>query len=513
MLFNSLAFIAVFLPAVLAGYYLLGRVSKFAAAAWLATASIGFYAYWLWPSAYVLLLLGSIGFNYSCSLLLINAERYRMRQDWILTFGIVGNLGLLFYFKYLFPLLGFFRGIGAVRSDFGLVALPLGISFFTFTQIGYIIDCRQGLAKERGFVNYVLFVTFFPHLIAGPILHHREMMPQFGDRQTYRFRAENLAVGTTQFIIGLVKKVLIADALASTADSGFAYPQSLMLWGAWVTILTYALQLYFDFSGYSDMAIGIARMFGVKFPPNFNSPYKATSIIDFWQRWHMTLTRYLTLYLYNPVAMWVTRRRIARGLLVSRKATAELPAFLSLIAVPTVFTMFLAGVWHGAGLNFMIFGLLHALYLITNHAWRVFGPAGPQKEHSPAVAWGIRAAQTLLTLVCVFVAQIFFRAPTTSGALQILAGMTGLHGVDRSLAAIGLHESIAVVVLFMAVWLLPNAQELLNAFAPILGKVRVPSWRRLIWQPTFAWGLVYGLMFAICLAEINRPTRFLYFQF
>jgi alginate O-acetyltransferase complex protein AlgI len=513
MLFNSTTFIAEFLPISLIGYYLAGRISTVAAAAWLCMVSIAFYAYWRWPSSFVLLMCGSIAFNYTCSILLTYAQNSPKWQNLILAFGILCNISLLFYFKYLFHLFGFLHDIDPNLPDFGQVVLPLGISFFTFTQIGYLIDCKQGLAKERGFVNYVLFVTFFPHLIAGPILHHREMMPQFADRKTYRFDPENLAVGATLLIIGLAKKVLIADTISGIPDRGFAHPEALLLWGSWATILAYALQLYFDFSGYSDMAIGIARMFGIRFPPNFNSPYKATSIIDFWQRWHMTLTRYLTLYLYTPMAMGMTRRRAAKGLSVSRRATAEFPAFFSLIFLPTLGTMFLAGIWHGAGLNYIIFGLLHAFYLSANHAWRIFGPAAPKLPRPMPIAWGIRAAQTLLTLLCVFVAQDFFRAETTGSALQLLAGLAGLHGIDRSSATIGLHDSATIALLFLAVWVLPNAQELTNAFAPILGKVEAPFRRWMAWQPNMAWGIGFGLIFAISLATISRPTRFLYFQF
>lgn len=513
MLFNSLQFIAIFLPIALIGYYLAGSFGRAPAAAWLCFTSLAFYADWLFPSPFVLILVGSILVNYSFGLGLIRTQSRPRLQSAILALGVAANIGLLVYFKYLFPFLGFLHDLGVLHVDFAQVILPLGISFFTFTQIGYLVDCKQGVAKERGFINYVLFVTFFPHLLAGPILHHREIMPQFADRETYRFRIENLAVGVTLFVIGLAKKVLIADTIAGVADRGFAHPEALLVWGSWASLLAYALQIYFDFSGYSDMAIGVARMFGVRFPANFNSPYKAASIIEFWQRWHMTLTRYLTLYLYNPVAMWITRRRVAKGLSVSRRATRELPAFFSLIVGPLVFTMFLAGVWHGAGFNYMIFGLLHGMYLSVNHAWRVFGPKAPQAP-SPAVArWLVRAGQTSLTLLCVFIALIFFRAPTTTAAFQILAGMVGLHGIDHSLATVGLHDSLTIAGLFLFVWLLPNSLQLTNAFAPVLSHIEEPFLRWLAWRPNLAWGLACGLLFAVSLAEISRPTRFIYFQF
>ena len=230
----------------------------------------------------------SIALNYLLSLAILSTEEQPARQRLILTIGIVLNLSVLVYYKYLFALLGFATSIGLLSTDFGNVILPLGISFFTFTQIGYLVDCQQGLVRERGLANYVLFVTFFPHLIAGPILHHREVMPQFADNATYQLNGGKLTAGFTLFVLGLVKKVVFADQIAPWADTGFAHTGELGLLGSWSTVLAYSMQLYFDFSGYSDMAVGLGAMFGVSLPINFNSPYKSTGVIEFWQRWHMT---------------------------------------------------------------------------------------------------------------------------------------------------------------------------------------------------------------------------------
>ena len=266
--------------------------------------------------------------------------------------GISGNLLLLTYYKYLFPALGFFLENGLLsQSWMASVALPLGISFFTFTQIGYLIDSYDGRAKERSLLSYMVFVTFFPHLIAGPILHNREILPQISDPKTKKLTSENLAVGLSLFVIGMGKKILLADPLARLRGRPWIYyVHDLGTHGAWVAALAYSLQLYFDFSGYSDMAIGLARMFGIVFPVNFNSPYKSASIIDFWARWHMTLTRYITLYLYNPIALQVSRRRVARGLSTSRKSTRNFPrvSFPESKFCQIFFTMTVAGVWHGA---------------------------------------------------------------------------------------------------------------------------------------------------------------------
>ncbi len=284
------------------------------------------------------------------------------------------------------------------------------------------------MAKDRSIIEYCLFVTFFPHLIAGPIYHHREIMPQFAKSETYRINRGNIAIGLTIFFIGLAKKVLLADSLLQLSNAGFAAPHTLGLLSSWLTALAYSLRLYFDFSGYSDMAIGLAYMFNIRFPLNFNSPYKARSIIDFWQRWHMTLTRYLTLYLYNPMAIWIARRRMARGLPILTRDAQTVGGFLNMIAIPIAVTMTLAGIWHGAGLQFLIFGLLHGVYLTVNHAWRIFGPAHLARDFQNR--W-IRAAaviaSVLLTYCAALVAQVFFRAASTGDAIGLLAGMAGLH--------------------------------------------------------------------------------------
>jgi alginate O-acetyltransferase complex protein AlgI len=522
VLFNSDTFIFAFLPAVLLGYYLLGAAGRPAAAVWLIAASFLFYGWW--NPAYVLLLAISVTLNYLCALAIVATAAWPRRQTAILTAGIALNLSALFYYKYLFALLHLLHVSGSVSTYAEQVVLPLGISFFTFTQIGYLIDCRQGVAKERGVTDYFLFVTFFPHLIAGPILHHSEIMPQFAQRQTYRFRSENLSVGLTIFVIGLAKKVLFADSLAMTADAGFAHPEGLRLLGAWSTVLSYSLQLYFDFSGYSDMAIGVARMFGVQFPLNFNSPYKARCIIDFWQRWHMTLTRYITLYLYNPVVLWITRERVARGYGISRRATATAGGFGSMIVLPTFFTMGLAGIWHGAGFQFLIYGLLHGCYLSINHAWRVFGPRMLQAPRSLLASASVAISQVLLTYVAVLIGQIFFRALSTGSALTLLAEIAGLHGIDlhgADLPAVDIRASHAQLLhaarlagLFAVAWLLPNTQQIMARYSPTISKFDQGSERVWRWQPTVAWGVAVALLLVATLAgRLGDPARFLYFQF
>jgi alginate O-acetyltransferase complex protein AlgI len=282
------------------------------------------------------------------------------------------------------------------------------------------------------------------------------------------------------------------------------------------------MQLYFDFSGYSDMAIGLARIFGIRFPNNFNSPYKATCIIDFWQRWHMTLTRYLTAYLYNPAVRWVTQWRLAHGFAISRKATMSTGGFLTMIALPMLYTMVLAGIWHGAGWQFLIFGILHGSYLIVNHAWRIFGPRPSPTPRPRIAAWSAIASGVLLTYFAVLVAEIFFRAGSIQDALQVLAGMIGLHGFEAhevvtSPPAVVVNTPIWILwisICFVMVWTLPNSMEVMARYEPVLGNVSLNSPLVLQWRPTLAWAVAMGCIFGIAIVGMmENPTAFLYFRF
>lgn len=533
MLFNSFIFLTLFLPPALAGYYLLGQRMPRAAAAWLCGASVVFYGWW--NPAFVGLLALSIAFNYAMSCAIVAAPLQSKRRRWLLGFAIAADLAVLVRYKYLATLLtALVHASGIAPADWlahGMheVILPLGVSFFTFTQIGYLLDCNAGIVKERDALGYVQFVTFFPHLIAGPILHHKEMMTQFAQPATYRLRAENLSIGAFVFTIGLAKKVLLADTIAPYADAGFAAPHDLQWLAAWGTCLAYALQLYFDFSGYSDMAMGLAKMFGVRFPLNFNSPFKAASIIDFWQRWHMTLTRYLTAYLYYPLAMRINRARARRGLPIGRLAQRSTPGFLATVAAPTCYTMALAGIWHGAGLQYLIYGLLHAAYLTVNHAWRLRPGAGT------VATTGMRArirhvCNVLLTFVAALVAFAFFRAHGVADALALLQGMAGLRGIEplgwpawhaaNMDAATWLHLvagrsvlALRIAALLAVVWCLPNSHQLMGRFSPALERPAERLSALLTWRPSMRWAVAMLGMLAICVAQLHGEVRFLYFQF
>ncbi|MBW4089943.1 MAG: MBOAT family protein [Proteobacteria bacterium] len=514
MLFNSCVFLLGFLPLALAGFFAIARLGGArAAAAFLVAASLVFYGWW--NPAFLPLLVGSIAVNYAAARA-IAATSGRV-QAGLLAGAVAANLGALVYFKYLADLLGFVHAQLAIGPTTAAPALPLGISFFTFTQIGYLVDCRAGTARARGLLDYLLFVTFFPHLIAGPILHHREIMPQFADPATWRGSARNLSVGGSIFLIGLLKKTLLADPLAPMVAAGFGHAAGLPLGAAWQAAAAYSLQLYFDFSGYSDMAIGLARMFNLRFPLNFNSPYKAECVIDYWQRWHMTLTRYLTLYLFNPLALAAARRRAAAGRKVGRAGQASAGGFAALVLVPIGITMTLAGIWHGSGLTFVVFGLLHAAYLTINHAWRVFGPrragAGATGE-----ATG-RLGRIALTYLAVLVGAVVFRAPSLGVAGQVLAGMAGLHGAGTT-GALGAHTVLRagravgwLGVLYAIVWGAPNTQQIMRRIGPALEAVRPGPFPGLAWRPSLPWALAMGGGAALGLLSLGGTSEFLYFRF
>lgn len=507
VLFNSYVFLFAFLPAALAGFFLLARCGRKLASLWLIAVSLVFYGWW--NPAFVPLLLVSLAGNFLVSrLLLVTAERAAL-QGWLLAGAIGINLAALVHYKYLAAALGFLRLHGVTDLAFTDPALPLGISFFTFTQIGYLLDCRGPSPVVRpgsGWLDYTLFVTFFPHLIAGPILHHREMMPQFSRPGNFSPMAENLAVGLGFFTLGLLKKTLLADPTGTVVAPGFAQADVLPLFAAWQVALSYSLQLYFDFSGYSDMALGLARMFNLRFPVNFNSPYKAGSVVDYWQRWHITLTRYLTQYLFNPMTMALWRRRAARGLPVGRAAQASVAGFTVMLALPLMTTMGLAGIWHGAGWTFLVFGLLHGLYLSINHAWRMFaGPPGRRSGKSAAIS-GI-----VLTYLAVLLGSVFFRAPDLKAGFDLLAGMAGMHGAGlhlpadpRAQARLAL-DLLWLILLYAIVWGAPNTQQIMGEAASGMA-----AWR---WRLSLPWAVGFGMAVAVGLMSVGGTGEFLYFQF
>jgi alginate O-acetyltransferase complex protein AlgI len=517
MLFNSYAFLFGFLPIVLAGYSIAGLFHRKAVVIWLGMASLGFYAYW--HPAFLIVLGRSILANFLFARWISRNRDKSGVSRLLLWLAILSNLLLLGWFKYLFPFLKFVESFAHLGHHWSAVLLPLGISFFTFTQIAYLVDLQQGVASEQDFFSYLLFVTFFPHLIAGPILHHKDIMPQFQEDRVYRLNFDDLAVGFTWFVMGLFKKVMLADRFAPTADAVFAAQGATSWQTAWVGVLSYALQLYFDFSGYCDMACGLARMLSIDFPLNFSSPYKATNIIDFWQRWHMTLTQYIGAYLYSPVQFWIVARRRRMGKKVTRKAQSTPEGFFHMVAIPTVFTMFIAGIWHGAGLQFIVFGLLHGVYLTIAHGWRLLRP---ENNATSVPRYRLRlnhAASVLLTFACVLLAQVFFRAPSTQSGIALLQRMTHAYRTFPAVTVTVMHmrDHLGMLLVgFVIVWCFPNTQQILARYKPALRLApadETPRFLPIYWGPSPAWGMVLGAAFTLVLMHLENPSTFLYFQF
>jgi len=395
MLFNSYQYILLFLPISLIIYFTLNHYRLVQAAKfWLVLVSIFFYGYW--NLIYVPLLVGSILFNYTIGFLLLKKQADPFSKKIILVIGLAGNIALLAFFKYTDFLIGIVNNFKALPLDFLYIILPLGISFFTFTQIAYLVDIYRGFIKEYKLLNFFLFVTFFPHLLAGPIIHHKEMMPQFDRLKNKILNYKNLSSGLYLIVIGLFKKVIIADTFAMYANAGFNSPLSIHFLQAWTTSLSYTLQLYFDFSGYTDIAIGSSLMFNISLPINFNSPYRALNIQDFWRRWHITLSRFLRDYIYIPLGG--NRRSESRTLFN--------------LAV----TFLIGGIWHGAGLTFVFWGFLHGIAMVIHRLWQRLGYTLPK-----LLAW-------FLTFQFVNAAWVFFRADSFTTASNILQGMCGLNG-------------------------------------------------------------------------------------
>lgn len=390
-------------------------------------------------------------------------QKAKISKKTLLTFAILSNISLLGYFKYS----DFFIENFNLAFDGSIpllhLALPLAISFFTFQQIAYLVDSYRGETKEYDFLNYALFVTFFPQLIAGPIVHHAEMMPQFANKWNLVKSYKNIALGLFIFSIGLFKKVVIADSFAEIASEGFDKVEILGFAEAWATSLSYTFQLYFDFSGYTDMAIGAALLFNIKIPMNFNSPYKATSIQDFWRRWHITLSRFLKDYIYIPLGG-------------NRKGS--LKTSTNLMA-----TFILGGIWHGAGWTFVFWGFLHGIALVVNRIWQNLGFSMPK-----LLAW-------FLTFNFINIAWVFFRAKEWDDAMKVLSGMFTFRDITLSHTTIDLHPDWFVLT-FILVLYFKNIHEISNSYA--LNKKMI---------------FFSGILFVFALLLSSRVSEFLYYDF
>lgn len=509
MLFNSLGFIFIFLPLSCIAYFVLRALCLHRLALFsLLLASLIFYAFG--DYTYAWLIVCSVLFNFVTGEQIRRTASTQKKKTWLFA-GVAVDLLTLGVFKYANFLAATLAQCGLMSAPSWHISLPVGISFFTFTQIAYLVDVRRAAAHDYDPISYGLFVTFFPHLIAGPILHHKEMMPQFREKKAQHI-SSYLSSGVSVFALGLFKKAVLADAVAPAADLLFSQvhhgaPPNLI--AAWTAALAYTVQIYFDFSGYSDMAIGLARMLGIDLPINFNSPYKATSIVDFWRRWHITLSRFLRDYLYIPLG---------------GNRQGPLRRYANLIV-----TMLLGGIWHGAGWTFAVWGLLHGLFLTTNHVWRKI-----------TADFSFRCPKLVgqfITFVAVVFAWVPFRAPDMKTAFAIWRGMFGFGGIaipsnwplGSSLAThlgfrildLGVNGSTAAMILLLIVasMVLPNSQQI---FAPASIGLDSPGYdakpiapNRLalrFWKTPLA-ALTFGLILGIAIRAIGGYSAFIYFQF
>ena len=508
MLFSTYTFLFQFLPAVVLAFAAARRHSPRAGIFVLVGASLFFYG--AWKPIYLLLLLASIAANFSLGLLMQKPHRRRA----VGMLGVALNLALLCYFKYTNFIFDSVTTLTGAPLPFVNVVLPLGISFFTFQQIAYLVDVMRGARVERDIVSYTLFVTFFPHLIAGPLVHHAEMIPQFKRGRTSR-SAVLAARGMAIFAAGLFKKVVIADNLAQFVSPVFAHLDAgggvTTSW-AWLSTLAYTLQIYFDFSGYSDMAVGLALLFGIRLPVNFRSPYKATSIVDFWRRWHITLSRFLRDYLYIPLG---------------GNRLGEARRYVNLML-----TMLLGGLWHGAGWNFLIWGGLHGLYLGIDHLWQTWRGAAAKesvKQSVNAAAPSSLAvvASWAITFAAVVIAWVFFRARTVGSAWTMLKALFGFGAGSSAYVSPGVLRVMdlpilvgeqpllligsGVVIVALAIALsLPNVPQIFR-YREYRRAPESSTWPQ--WRPGFAWALLSALAFTISLFGMWQRLEFLYFQF
>jgi alginate O-acetyltransferase complex protein AlgI len=542
MLFNSIEFLFVFLPLTLLGVYLVGNVSRTWALGWLIVASLVFYAWW--RPVNVLIIAPSIGVNFALARVLLGMnERHgspRASQA-VLLLGIAFNVAFLGFFKYTDFISLTINDVFGTNLILRHIILPLGISFITFQKIAFLIDVQAGRIRSFTLRDYCIFVLFFPQLVAGPIVHYREMMPQF-HAAPCRFNTEDVAIGLTLLLFGLFKKVVFADNVAlfvtpiyehSVAEGGTTFLT------AWMAAVGFTLQLYFDFSGYSDMALGLARFFGIRLPQNFDSPLRASSIIDFWLRWHMTLTRFLTAYIYNPLTLWLTRRRLAKGLAGFGGRNTTVGAFVHLLMFPTITTMFISGLWHGAGYGFVVWGLLHGFYLTVNHGWRLVAARLWRDRQSY-----IRIMQPVgfvLTFLSVTAGMIFFRSPTMTSAIDLVKGIIGLNGIGLPEAVFGhlgplaerLHSAgviaeswslqdfaktgLWISLLMFVALACPNTLQILAPYEPALGvtaqSAKLPAGSIVQWNASLPWAIAMSAIAAIAVVSIGGPSEFLYWQF
>lgn len=495
MLFNSYIFIFAFLPVVLLIYFFLGKTRwSRMANVWLLVVSLFFYGYW--DIHYLPLLVGSILVNYifSSAILALRHKGELKAGKIVFLLGIFFNLCLLGYYKYLNFLLDALNGFIGSTDSTGTslqIILPLGISFFSITQILALVDCHEGVIEKHNILDYALFVSFFPHLMAGPILYHKQMMNQFQNRDLRVFQWNNFTMGLVLFILGLAKKLLIADTFIAPVTWGYDQVGGLRFFAAWFTVICYAFELYFDFSGYSDMAVGLARMMNLTIPINFNRPFLATSIANFWQRWHISLTNAITACVYIPLVRVLAQKH------------DRIPNFWqSLFAASVAF--FLVGIWHGAGWTFVAFAFLQSFGIAVCMLWKRYG--------KPLPKWLAHIA----TLGFIAVSFTIFRAPDMIHAKTMILALVGCHGFDLPQAIFPVLTSLGQVPELPAL-VLPTDVPLVTFFVAVFLVSFCPDVRSIVKrieeQPHWYYAPIISIIFFTCVLSLTKTSLFLYFQF
>jgi alginate O-acetyltransferase complex protein AlgI len=481
MLFNSYVFIFLFLPITWVIYFGLNRFKLVELAkSWILGASLFFYGYW--NVNYLPLILISILFNYALTTQILSDKSDKRRKG-LFYAGLVFNIGLLCYYKYTDFFLENLNYLASTQFDALHIVLPLGISFYTLQQVAYLVDVYQGIAGEKRFIDYALFVTFFPQLIAGPIVHYDEIMPQFQSLRAKLFNYRNVSLGLFIFTVGLAKKVLIADSFSVWVSEGYAHTNELHFFSAWGTSLSYSLQLYFDFSGYSDMAIGLGHLFNISIPQNFNSPLRAGNINEFWSRWHMTLSIFIRTYIFTPLVKMMPKTTFGYSMIAM---------FLA---------MTIAGIWHGAAWTYVIYGMIHGIAIIIHYYWK------KRKKKLPYfLAW-------LITFNFVNLSFIIFRSPTLKDAKQIIMGMLGLQGFILPKMGISFLSTLKVK---MGPYM-TNDENLQLIFLVIAFILIFKADNSTLFQEKFKprkrLAVLTGIIFVLCLFGLNRVSEFIYFNF
>jgi len=503
MLFNSYIFIFIFFPLCITGFYLLDKLkSDVYAKVWLIAFSLWFYGYFNY--SYLLIMILSIVVNFSLTMWITHKNTKTRWKKFVLTIGIVLNLGILFYFKYFDFFLNTMNDI--FKTDYPLkhILLPLGISFFTFQQIGFLVDVYRGDIEEVSFVDYTLFVSFFPQLIAGPIVSQEEMLPQFKTIQGRILDYEKFSRGLTLFVLGLSKKVLIADTLGASVDAGYINIDALNGLDCFLVMIWYSLQLYFDFSGYCDMARGLAEMLGFELPINFDSPYKTTNIIEFWKHWHRTLTRFFTKYVYIPLGG-------------NRKGYARMLANILVV-------YFLSGLWHGAGYNYICWGMLHGVMYVFTRMWQKTGIYSRINKITTGINGLVKLLITALKLAVNFIyvslAWVFFRAESVSQACKLISQMftQTWSGVNYSLSEAMKMDELWYVVKILRVDRYSFSQNIamiaITVFA-ILLTLLAPNAAQVSERikPKIRNSVIIAILGIWCVVSLSNVSTFLYFNF